>query len=283
MNELWRKFRLIYVAAFLAAVFFMCGQARATESFELDFSTFIGGDSFDRTQGIFIDADGFIYLGGNTSSNNFPATLGAYDTTRNDGFTQDGFVAKLAPNGSSVVWATYLGASDRDQVYGVRADSDGNVYAVGVTTSSDFPTTPGSYDRTFNGGSYGDVFVTKLAPDGASLIYSTYVGGSSPEGSRGDMYLDASGNLYVSGATRSSDFPTTAGAYQETFGGVQDAFVFMLSSDGASLLYSTFLGGSSEDAALSGVFVHSDGSVIIGGGTASNDMPTTPRASDPST
>jgi len=252
-----------------------------SEDTTLAFSTLLGGTGFDRAQGVFVDDQGFIYLAGNTDSLDFPATPGAFDQTQNgfDGtvHSQDGFVAKLSPDGSRLLWATYLGGSRRDQVYGVRVDDQGFVYAVGWTVSSDFPTTSGVFSESSLGGH--DVFVAKLTPDGSALVYSTYVGGTLNERSRGDMFLASDGSIYISGITYSSDFPTSPGAFQTSFqGGASDAFVFHLSSDGSQLIRSTYLGGSSNESALSGVFLVDNGDVIVAGGTTSDDFPVTSGA-----
>ncbi len=255
----------------------------------LVFGSLIGGTNFDRAQGVYVDAAGYIYLGGNTGSGDFPVTAGAFDVTKNGAaantnVAQDGWVAKLAPDASQILWATYLGGTARDQIYGVRVDAAGNVYVVGGTGSSDFPTTAGAFDTTFNGGgptapdNMGDVFVAKLSADGGQLLYSTYVGGSGDDGSRGDMFLRSDGTLVVTGHSSSPNFPLAGTSFQTMLAGQHDAFVFRLSADGGSLVASTYFGGSADDAALSGVFVLADGSAIIAGGSASANLPTTAGA-----
>lgn len=256
-------------------------------SLDLATSSFFGGGGQDRIQYTYVDDQGWIYLAGNTKSSNFPATQGAFDSTHNG--NQDGFVAKFSPDGTQLIWATFLGGSLRDQAYGIRVDSNGNVYVVGATGSSNFPTTPGAYDRQFNGGTqgsggYGDVFAAKLSPDGSRLIYSTYLGGSGggEENSRGALHLDAAGNLYVAGHTQSTSFPTTARAYQRTFiGGIGEGFILKLSANGSNLLASTYLGGNGNDWILEDIAALPDGSLVVGGGTSSVNFPTTPGALQP--
>jgi len=129
----------------------------------------MGGSKWERVQSVFVDANGYVYVAGSTKSANFPTTPGAYDTTGSGNNSNDGFVAKITPDGTSLIWSTYLHGTDRDDVYGVYADPNGFVYAVGWTRSSNFPTTPGAYDRTHNGKM--DVFVTKFKPDATDLVY----------------------------------------------------------------------------------------------------------------
>ena len=157
-------------------------------------------------------------------------------------------------------------------------DADGNAYVTG-TTGSGFPTTPGAF-QTISGGS-GDAFVTKLDPTGSILVYSTFLGGSGSDSGSG-IAIDALGNAYVTGGTNSINFPTTAGAFQPTFGGWSDAFVTKLDPTGSALLYSTYLGGSGAEEGH-GIAVEADGSAYVTGGrrsnvqgwTPSNDFPTT--------
>lgn len=267
------------------------GPRGGPTDYTYDYSTYLGGSAFDRAQGVYVDDQGFVYLGGNTNSGDFPTTPGAFDTTKNGpsgnvNDAGDGFVAKLSPDGV-LLWSTLLGGTRRDQVYGVRADSQGNVYAVGSTGSSDLlfeapPGTPG-FDQTFNGptqtNGYGDIFVVKLTADGAGVVYWTYVGGSSPDMSRGSMTLNADGSLYVTGVSRSTDFPIppamTPPAYQGLKAAGEDVIVFRLSADGQLIEKATYLGGSGSEAGLAGLFTTPGGDVIVAGGTTSSDFPGT--------
>jgi hypothetical protein len=224
-----------------------------------------------------VDAAGYIYVGGSTKSPDFPTTRGTYDNSGSRNNSNDGFVAKIAPDGTKLIWSTYLHGTARDDVYGIYADSDGFVYAVGWTVSSDFPTTAGAFDRTHNG--KNDVFVTKLTPDGSGLVYSTFLGGSGIDQCRGGMAFDKEGAIYLSGYTDSTNFPTTKGAIQRTFkGGYGDAFVAKLSADGASLLFCTYLGSTGPDHAFPGLRLHSDGSIVVTGLAGAADFPTTAGA-----
>src|SRR6266550_2224627 len=171
----------------------------------------------------------------------------------------------------SIIYSTFLGGSLEDDGLAIAADASGNAYATGETVSANFPLAGTSF-QSANGGSF-DVFVTKLAPDGSSLVYSTYIGGSLND-SGNAIAVDGAGNAFIAGSTSSFDFPTTIGAFQQNFAGVSDAFVLELNSTGSSLIYSTMLGGSGNDVA-NGLAVDSLGSAYVVGVTASiTDFPT---------
>ena len=188
-------------------------------------------------------------------------------------------MTKLNPSGSApLVYSTYLGGVDRDTGRGIAVDVAGNAYVTGETGGSGFPTTPLAFDTTL-GGSI-DAFVTKLNPTGsAPLVYSTYLGGSDFEEGFG-IAVDAMGNAYVTGDTRSSDFPTTAGAFDSTLGGCCDAFATKLNPTGsAPLVYSTYLGGSDFEDGLA-IAVDALENAYVTGQTNSADFPTTMGAFD---
>ncbi|MDP2659856.1 MAG: SBBP repeat-containing protein [Dehalococcoidia bacterium] len=150
-------------------------QARtaAVGPFDLSYATFLGGSGTEIGRGIAVDGSGAAYVTGYTEGNNSPTTPGAYDTSFNGG--QDAFVAKLNPAGSALVYATFLGGSGADQGYAIAVEGSGAAYVTGLTGPSDFPTTPGAYDTSFNGGS-NDAFVAKLNPAGSALVYATLTG-----------------------------------------------------------------------------------------------------------
>ncbi|MFX0061786.1 MAG: SBBP repeat-containing protein [Candidatus Hermodarchaeota archaeon] len=240
----------------------------------LVWSTFLGGTGVELGYAIAIDSTNNVYVTGFTMSTDFPTTSGAIDETYNSG--EDVFVCKFNADGTSLIWSTFLGGSGDEEVYGITLDSANNVYVTGVTLSVDFPTTPGAYNETDNGGA--DVFVCKLSADGTSLVYSTFLGGSTGD-SGNSLAVDSAGNTYVTGITTdaATDFPTTPGAYDETHNGAEDVFVCKLSTDGSSLLYSTFLGGSDYDEGY-GLALDSAGNAYVTGTTGSADFPTTPGA-----
>jgi hypothetical protein len=184
------------------------------------YSTYLGGSNGNGGEGIAVDSSGNAYVIGNTFSSDFPITAGALQPTL--GGKEDAFVSKLNSTGSALLYSTYLGGSGSDESEGIAVDSSGNAYVTGYTTSSNFPITAGALQPTLRGNE--DAFVSKLNNTGSALLYSTYLGGSGSDESEG-ITVDSSGNAYVAGGTFSSDFPTTAGALQPTFGGLEDAFV----------------------------------------------------------
>ncbi|MGQ9863089.1 MAG: DUF7948 domain-containing protein [Bacteroidia bacterium] len=240
----------------------------------LVYSTFLGGNDHDDGRAIALDANGDIYIAGHTLSTDYPTTPGAYQTSKD--LARDVVVSKLNASGSALVYSTHIGGDSYDEAYGIDVDNSGHAYITGFTESSNYDTTAGAYQTTKGGGMW-DAFVTKLNPTGTGLVYSTYLGGSETELARG-IAIDAAGNPYITGATRSSNYATTAGAYQNTFaGGAWDAFVTKLNSAGTALEYSTYLGGSSWDYAH-GIAVDNLGYAYVVGRTDSPDYDTTAGA-----
>jgi photosystem II stability/assembly factor-like uncharacterized protein len=174
-------------------------------------------------------------------------------------------------------FSSFLGGSNWDEARAIAVDGSGNTYIAGRTASANFPVVPGSFDTTYNDNNETDVFITKLNPAGTSLVYSTFVGGGSDDTALA-IAIDSSGKAFVTGSTRSSQFPTTPGAFQ-TFlhGGTYDGFVTVLNSAGSALVYSTFLGGGSDEQG-NGIACDSSGNAYVTGGTSSSNFPTTPGA-----
>jgi len=244
----------------------------------LIYSTFLGGSDFDTGVGIAVDASGNAYVTGSTASTNFPTTAGAFQTTLagpGGGSLTDAFVTKLNPTGTALVYSTYLGGRDFDNGEEVAVDAAGNAYVTGRTSSTDFPTTVAAFQTTSAGG--GDAFVTKLNSTGSALVYSTFLGGAESSDGGFGIAVDALGNAYVTGLTNSTDFPTTAGAFQTTIGSTQSAFVTKLNPTGSALVYSTYLGGSGG-AEGTGIAVDAAGNAYVTGDTNSTDFPTTAGA-----
>ncbi|MFC1539731.1 SBBP repeat-containing protein, partial [Candidatus Latescibacterota bacterium] len=244
------------------------------------FSTFIGGSGDEGSEGLFVDTFGNVYITGDTNSTDFPTTPGAFDESQNG--DSDCFVLKLNSTGNTVLYSTFLGGSSLDTGASIDVDIDGNAYIAGTTASSDYPVTLDAYDETFNGDN--EVFATKINQIGSALIYSSYVGGSGQDNGR-KILLDSSGNAYIAGNTKSSNFPTTLGAYDETFNGpVHDGFVYKLNSSGSELIFSTYLGGSvisgHQEEVAWGLALDSDGGLYVSGYTGQSDFPTTPNAYD---
>jgi hypothetical protein len=167
-----------------------------------------------------------------------------------------------------LVYSSYLGGSGDDGGFGIAVDSSRSAYITGYTTSSNFPTA-NAYQGA-GGGASEDAFVTKINPSGNALVYSTYLGGSGDDYARG-IAVDSSGNAYITGTTGSSNFPM-ANAFQSVPGGGGDAFVTKINPSGNALVYSTYLGGSSDDNGL-GIAVDSSGNAYITGYTYSSNFP----------
>lgn len=230
------------------------------------FSTYLGGAGTDQGNAIAIDPSGYVYVAGDTTSTNFPAT-GYQSSSRGQ---QDGFVVKLSANGRTQIYGTYLGGYATDHVAALAVDSGGSVVVTGSTYSSDFPVTNGL--RAYAGRQ--DAFVTRLNSSGSALLFSTCLGGSgggvgSPEEGRG-VALDSSGAVYVVGVAGSTDFPLVQ-PQQSALLGSSDAFLAVLTSAGA-LSRSTLYGGAGIDAA-NAVVVDSSGRVFVVGETTSADFP----------
>src|SRR5437879_352469 len=168
-------------------------------------ATYVGGAGTDQAFAIAVDASANVYLTGNTTSVDFPTTVGAFRTTPLGG--SDAFVVKLNSAFTARTYSTYLGGTTGDDAgRGIAVDATGNAYVTGFTASTDFPTSPGAFQTTFGGGGF-DAFVVKLDPTGSVLLYGTYLGGSGPDVGLG-ITIDILGNAYVTGGTRSANFPT---------------------------------------------------------------------------
>jgi hypothetical protein len=272
-------------------------------SASLVYATYLGGSgSFgDTGTGIAVDTSGNAYLTGWTSSSNFPTTAGAFQRTYGGGFF-DVFVAKFNPGlsgSASLLYSTYLGGKGADGYVsngeatwtqevgpGIAVDSAGDAYVAGGTNSTNFRTTRGAFQTTYQGpknqtGAYaGDAFVTKLNPSGTGLVYSTYLGGKDMDAAS-SIALDGSGNAYVTGWTRSTNFPTVNPIQaQKVPGGTppnSDVFVTTLNSTGSNLLFSTYFGGSGEDYGY-GIALDPAANAYVTGWTFSTDFPTTTGA-----
>jgi hypothetical protein len=235
----------------------------------LDFATFLGGHCNEAVTGIAVDDHDRVFVTGSTLSNDFPTTKGAYD--RKARGQDDVFVSELSADGRRLLASTYLGGKALDWAQGLALGPGGDVTVTGWTTSADFPTTPGAFDRRPHGGEDG--FVARLGPGASKLVYSTVLGGVADDRGRA-VAVDTSGNAYVTGGTSSDDFPTTPGARTAALVGDQDAFVTKLNPTGSRLGYSTFLGGTALDFGRS-LAIDADRNVYVTGRTESLDFPTT--------
>ena len=241
----------------------------------LTYSTYLGGTDIDSPRGVAVDNGGSAYVTGETLSADFPTTAGAFRRALAGAY--DMFVTKLNPAGTALAYSTYLGGSQVDNGARVAVDSGGNAYALGFSSSTNFPTTTGALDTTANGGF--DATVTKLNPAGSAPIYSTYLGGQGFD-TGNDIAVDSSGNAYIGGGTGSTNFPTTPGAFDPASDG-NDAFVTKLNTTGSAALYSTALGGAGSDS-VNGIVVDTAGNAWLAGNTSSTNFPVTSDASDPS-
>jgi uncharacterized protein (TIGR03437 family) len=275
----------------------------------LVFSTYLGGSGLDSALYAVTDANNNIYVRGGTCSGNFPITANAYQTTRSGNC--DAFLTELSPAGQ-ITYSTFLGGSGAEygatpaatmgpfsllaslglsaanyQIFsspfggsyfgsGLAVDSGGFVYVTGATTSTDFPTTSGAY-RSSNSSGALTAFITKLDPrqsGKAGLIYSTLIGAGRARA----VAVDSAGYAYVTGETQDDNFPVTAGAIQATHGGGWDLFFSVIGTDGKSLPYSTYLGGSADEQGLFGIKLDPTGDVFIGAASQSTNYPVTTGA-----
>jgi hypothetical protein len=232
----------------------------------LVYSTYLGGRYNEDGEGIAVDSDGAAYVTGSTLSPNFPVKNAFQNSNRGGG---DGFMTKLAPSGQAIDYSTYLGGANSDTSNSIAVDSDGAAYVTGETWSTDFPTQVACQKK--NHGKL-DAFVTKLAPTGQALVYSTFLGGAADDVGFG-IAVDLKKMAYVTGSTSSKNFPVK-NAYQNVSGqGGADAFVAKLSANGRGLIYSTYLGGEDMDFAYS-IAVDNSGAAYVTGATGSTDFPT---------
>jgi hypothetical protein len=245
----------------------------------LVYSTFVGGSGTETAAALELGPNGDVCIVGTTNSPNYPVTPDAYDRSPPDPFdSSELFVTKLNASGNGLAFSTYLGGTSSESAPDVDLDAAGNVLVAASTFSTNYPTTAGAYDTSPNGS--GDLVVTKLSADGATLVYSTYVGGTGRE-SLAAIAVDASGAAHIAVATSSSNFPTTPGAFDSTAGGSEDVGVLKLAPRGNALVYSTYLGGTLSDRP-EGIAFDAAGSAYVTGSTASADFPTTPGAYDTS-
>ncbi|HTM64974.1 MAG TPA: PKD domain-containing protein [Flavipsychrobacter sp.] len=271
------------------------------------FSTFSGSTADNWGFTATYDNQGNFYGGGLVNGVGYPVSTGAFQTTYAGGQQSGTFsdsthgsdyacdigIIKFNPTGTARIYATYIGGNDNEQPHSLIVDANNNLIIAGRTYSANYPVTPGCYDNTYNGG--GDIVLTKLNAAGTGLIASTYLGGSKEDAinfnsletafgglkhnygddARSEVLIDNAGNIYVTACTKSTDFPTTSTATQNTFQGVQDAIVVKLNSLLSSLIFSTYLGGSNNDAGYVLALDNTQANLYVGGGTASPNFPAT--------
>jgi uncharacterized protein (TIGR03437 family) len=251
------------------------------------YSTYLGGSYFDYVTGLAVDRQGNAYVTGYAYSNDFPVTANAAQSKHAGGY--DGFVAKIGPNGDSLLYSTYLGGEATDLPFGIALDASANVYVTGYTSSTAFPVSTGAVQAklreftrclvvTITGGPVparvfaANAFVTKLDTQTGAIRYSTYLGGGCTDEGIG-IAVDSAGSAYIAGATFSPDFPVTPGALQAKtldYSSSTIGFLAKLSPQGDALTYSTFLGGTYGASAFA-VAVDAKGAAYVTGATAGFD------------
>jgi hypothetical protein len=251
---------------------------------QLLWSTLLGGPNYDRAYAIEVDATG-VYVGGRAGEG-FPTTPGAAQPQFSGDNSplgtygrQDGFVAKLSLDGSSLLWATYVGGGSGEFLRDIAIDGQSRVYLAVAGVRAGFPhITPSSYQPVHQGGTDGAV--CRLAGTGSVMNWCTYIGGSANDGGGPSIRIDGSGAVYFSAAVASTNAPVTPGAAQTQHGGGgRDLFLVKLSSDGSSLLYGTYVGGDGdEDGETHNLWVSASGEAVVTGTTTSNNLPTSPGA-----
>jgi hypothetical protein len=249
-----------------------CGVAKiSSDGRRVIWATYLGGSDYDSIEAsIDVDNEGYVYVGCQTRSIDIPTTPGAFDRTHNGGV--DWYVAKLLPDGSGIVYGTYIGDEGDNwlNTHNLVVDGNGNCYSSTCAFSSSFPTTQGAIQRTHAGGKV-DWGIVKLSPTGA-LLAGTLLGGDGADNPDG-IRVDFQGNLVLFGQTASASFPVSSDAYQYTKGSRDDAVLVKLSPNLDRLIYSTFLGGSGTDSGRAGC-ISSDGSMIVAGSSSGENWPT---------
>jgi hypothetical protein len=243
----------------------------------LAYSTYLGGAGSDQATAIAVDAEGDAYITGSTQSAKFPVAGTPYQSQDPDGTVGSAFVTKLNPEGSALVYSTYLGGTKNncgsvpenatypgDAGLAIAIDASGDAYVTGQACSSNFPVTSAAYQKVNQG--TDNAFVTKLNPAGTALLYSTYLGGNNNDLGQG-IAVDASGNAYIAGQTFSGNFPTTSGAFQTHFSDLSNAaFLAKLNPAGSALVYSTFIEDNYSDGAYA-VAIDKSGDAYVTGYT----------------
>ncbi|MFX0050953.1 MAG: hypothetical protein ACFE8U_06620 [Candidatus Hermodarchaeota archaeon] len=249
---------------------------------DFTYSTYLGGDGLpysevdieDQIKDVSTDSQENIIVTGNTLSTNFPVKNAFQDTFAGGGndvhyVGGDAFLTKFDKDGQ-LLWSTYLGGNNLDGGRFVKVVESDRIIVLGMTKSSDFPTTDDAYQKDYF--SNYDIFITKFSSNG-SMIYSSYIGSSGEDAVSG-FELDSSGNLVIVGSTTSTDFPLTTGAYQPSFGGGADGFFMRLSANCSTILYSTFLGGSDNEG-INEIAIDTQDNIIVTGTTMSSNFPIT--------
>lgn len=255
--------------------------AKLSPQGNLIWSTFLGGPNYDRAYAIEVDAQGFVYVAGR-AGDQFPVTAGALQTNFNGSpdvppyGPQDGFICKLRPNGSAIVWCTYFGTSDIHIIRDMVLDAAGGIYIASSSESGSFPSA--WFSNAFQAQRAGglDGLVAKVKNDGSQVVWATFIGGSGDEAGEPSIRLDNAGNVFALYSTQSVDAPVPNG-FDNTLGGIRDLYLVKFSPDGHRLLFGTYLGGSSnEDVETHELAMDPLGNPVVGNNTDSPDYPVTP-------
>jgi len=249
-------------------------------------STFIGGSSSDYSRGITVDSSGNVYITAETGSVDYPATSGSYNNSMDPTVSPrntDIVVSKLDSNLTTLLASTFIGGNNEDTPRAIKIDSSGKVFITGWTSSDNYPTSSNAFSKTIN--QFEDNFISCFDSNLSLLIASTYIGGHSNDYAFA-LAIDSSDNIYISGSTKSNDYPTTAGSYDSSFNdtpgpilGAGDSFVSKFNNSLSALLVSTYLGGNYIDEGR-GIAVYDNGNVYVTGATSSTDFPSTAGAYD---
>jgi hypothetical protein len=246
-------------------------------------STLLGGPNYDRAYAIAIDQQGYVYVAGRAGKG-FPVTRGAFQTSFQGGQEapfygpQDGFICKLTPDGSKLVFCSYFGTPDPSIIRDIAVDPKGDIYLASGYSSGHYPK---EVRKAFNNKPHGDhdAVIAKIHSDGSRVLWATYLGGSDWESNENSVRLDGAGNPYVLLTTRSTDMPVTENAYGKTYAGHGDLYVAKLTPDEGKLVWGTYLGGPENESTETHEFaVDAEGNAYIAAPTKSPDFPTTPGA-----
>ncbi|HPG38882.1 MAG TPA: SBBP repeat-containing protein [bacterium] len=245
------------------------------------FSTLIGGSGDEWAPGMQLDSHNNIIIAGQTASVDYPVTTAPLSGSSAN--KKNVFVTKLKADGSQLVYSTMIGGSEDEWPFDVAVDMYNNAYVTGVTLSNDFPVSASAVAKSASGNQ--DAFLFKLDADGKALVYSTYLGGAEKDGGRG-VVVDKSGKAYITGCTKSTNFPVTADAYDKSFNGAGteqwawgDPFLLVMNAEGSNIEYCTYIGGSADEEAY-GIAMDQQGGVYLCGVTSSANFPATPGAFD---
>jgi hypothetical protein len=265
-----RKLFTLIIVLLIVASSIACSQKKLTA---VVYASYFGGSNGEANCYITADKSGNVILAGHTFSTDFPL-VNAFDSTFKGGKFQseDAYVTKFNPDMTTIIFSTYLGGNDYDEIKAVSVDSLGNIYLTGSTTSTDFPITENAYDKSYNGdagpGSFGDVFLTKLSPSG-ELLYSTFIGGNLGDCAYGLRIIDTS-VVCIAGNTKSGNFPISE--FSDNYKEGYDLFLLKLNISSNKLIFSRYFGGNGDERPLDLKIDKSD-NIYICGYTKSSDFP----------